>query len=106
VPWLEPAIGDHLRALSGAGVTDVVVVPVGFVSDHIEVQWDLDTEAAAIAAELGLGFTRTPTAGTDPRFVAMLRELIDERLDPQCPRRALSSLGPSHDTCPHDCCRT
>jgi ferrochelatase len=106
VPWLEPGIGDHLRGLPAAGVTDVVVVPVGFVSDHMEVRWDLDTEAAAIAAELGLGFTRTPTAGTDPRFVAMLRELIAERLDPQCPKRALSPLGPSHDACPSDCCRT
>ena len=60
-------------------------MPVGFVSDHVEVQWDLDVEAAAVAAELGLGFTRTPTPGTDPRFVAMVRELVEERLDPQLP---------------------
>ena len=71
-------------------MTDVVVVPVGFVSDHLEVQWDLDVEAAAVAAELGLGFTRTPTPGPDPRFVAMVRELVEERLDPNRPKRALS----------------
>jgi ferrochelatase len=104
VPWLEPDIGDHLRMLAGAGVTDVVVVPVGFVSDHLEVQWDLDVEAAAIAAELGLGFTRTATPGVDPRFVAMVRELIEERLDPAGSKLALSPLGPSHDVCPVDCC--
>jgi ferrochelatase len=104
VPWLEPDISDHLRALAAAGVTDVVVVPVGFVSDHLEVQWDLDVEAADVAAELGLGFTRTPTPGTDPRFVAMVRELVQERLDPAGPKRALSPLGPSHDVCPAGCC--
>jgi ferrochelatase len=103
-PWLEPDIGDHLRVLAAEGVTDVVVVPVGFVSDHLEVQWDLDVEAAAIAAELGLGFIRTATPGVDPRFVTMVRELIEERLDPSCPRLALSPLGPSHDECPVGCC--
>jgi protoporphyrin/coproporphyrin ferrochelatase len=85
-------------------VTDVIVVPVGFVSDHLEVQWDLDVEAAAVATELGLGFSRTPTAGTDPRFVAMVRELVQERLDPAGPKLALSPLGPSHDACPVGCC--
>jgi protoporphyrin/coproporphyrin ferrochelatase len=105
VPWLEPDIGDHLRSIAAAGVTDVVVVPVGFVSDHLEVQWDLDVEAAAVAAELGMGFARTPTAGTDPRFAAMVRELVQERLDPDCPKRALSPLGPSYDICPAGCCR-
>jgi ferrochelatase len=104
VAWLEPDVGDRLRTLHADGVTDVVVVPVGFISDHLEVRWDLDTEAAGIAAELGLGFVRTPTPGTDPRFVAMLCELIEERLDPQGPKRALSALGPSHDRCPANCC--
>ncbi|HEX3822931.1 MAG TPA: ferrochelatase [Mycobacteriales bacterium] len=104
VPWLEPDVRDHLRALAMQGVTDVVVVPVGFVSDHLEVQWDLDVEAAAVATELGLGFIRTPTAGTHPRFVAMVRELVQERLDPGRPKRALSPLGPSHDACPGGCC--
>jgi ferrochelatase len=105
VPWREPDIGDRLRALRAEGTTHVVVVPVGFVSDHLEVQWDLDVEAATIARELGLGFTRTPTPGPDPRFVAMVRELVEERLDPSRPRRALSLLGPAHDVCPAGCCR-
>jgi ferrochelatase len=104
VPWLEPDVNDQLRALAADGVTDVVVVPVGFVSDHVEVLWDLDNEARDTAAELGLGFTRTPSPGTDPRFVAMVRELVVERLDPAAPKRALSPLGPSHDTCPLGCC--
>jgi ferrochelatase len=104
VPWLEPDVSDHLRALARDAVTDVVVVPVGFVSDHLEVLWDLDVEAAAVAAELGLGFTRTPAPGTDPRFVAMVRELVQERIDSTCPKLALSALGPSHDLCPVGCC--
>jgi ferrochelatase len=104
VPWLEPDVRDHLRALAADGVTDVIVVPVGFVSDHLEVQWDLDIEAAAVASELGLGFSRTPAAGIDPRFVAMVRELVQEHLDPASPKRALSPLGPSHDVCPRGCC--
>jgi protoporphyrin/coproporphyrin ferrochelatase len=104
VPWLEPDISDHLRVLAGEGVTDVVVVPVGFVSDHLEVKWDLDVEAAAVAADVGLGFARTATPGSDPRFVAMVRELIEERLDSSAPRRALSTRGPSWDRCPPGCC--
>jgi ferrochelatase len=104
VPWLEPDVRDVLRELAADGVTDVIVVPVGFVSDHVEVQWDLDVEAAGVAAEVGLGFIRTATPGTDPRFVAMVRELVQERLDPACPKLALSPLGPSHDVCPVGCC--
>jgi protoporphyrin/coproporphyrin ferrochelatase len=105
VPWLEPDVRDRLRALRAEGSTDVVVVPVGFVSDNLEVQWDLDVEAAQVAHEIGLGFARTPTPGIDPRFVAMVRELVEERLDPTRPKRALSPLGPSHDACPAGCCR-
>jgi ferrochelatase len=104
LPWLGPDISDHLRALAGEGVTDVIVVPIGFVSDHLEVQWDLDVEAAAVARDLGLGFTRTVTPGTDPRFVSMVRELVMERIDLRCPKLALSPLGPSHDVCPVGCC--
>jgi ferrochelatase len=104
VPWLEPDVNDHLEALAAAGVTEVIVVPVGFVSDHVEVLWDLDNEARATAGRLGLGFTRTPSPGTDPRFVAMVRELVLERLDPTVAKRSLSPLGPSHDTCPLGCC--
>ncbi len=104
VPWLAPDINDHLRALAAGGVTDVVVSPIGFISDHLEVLWDLDNEAAATAAELGLGFARAATVGTDPRFVAMVGELVEERSRPDCPRLALGTMGPSHDRCPAGCC--
>ncbi|HVW81755.1 MAG TPA: ferrochelatase [Mycobacteriales bacterium] len=105
VPWLTPDINDALRDLAAQGVTDVVVVPIGFVSDHIEVRWDLDAEAATTAQELGLGFHRTAPPSVDPRFVAMVRELVMERVDRAAPRRALSDLGPAHDICPAGCCR-
>ncbi|WP_416210873.1 ferrochelatase [Frankia sp. Cr2] len=105
VPWLVPDIGDHLAALSATGtMTAVVVVPIGFVSDHMEVVYDLDVEAAARAGTAGLTFRRAATVGTDPRFVAMVRELLDERRYGDVPRRALSELGPSHDVCPLWCC--
>jgi protoporphyrin/coproporphyrin ferrochelatase len=104
VPWLEPDIGVRLRELTKAGTPAVVVVPIGFVSDHMEVVYDLDTEAAAQAADLGLPFERSATVGTDPRFVAMVRELVAERSG-LLPARALGSLGAAHDVCPTDCCR-
>lgn len=104
VPWLEPDVSDHLEALAARGVEAVVVAPIGFVSDHIEVRWDLDNEAAATAGKLGLDFVRADTPGTDPRFVAMVRELVLERIHPGSPRRALGRLGPSHDVCPPGCC--
>jgi protoporphyrin/coproporphyrin ferrochelatase len=103
VPWLEPDISDHLKALHAAGTGSVVVSPIGFISDHMEVIWDLDTEAAQTARRLGLGFARAATPGTDPRFVAMIRELVLERMDPAAPRRALGTL-PSWDTCAVGCC--
>ncbi|WP_265444009.1 ferrochelatase [Flexivirga meconopsidis] len=78
-PWLEPDVNDHLRSLAAQGVTDVVVAPIGFVSDHMEVVHDLDTEAAATAAEVGLKMTRVPTVGTDPEFVMGLADLVEER---------------------------
>lgn len=80
VPWLEPDIVDHLDVLHGKGIDAVVVCPVGFVSDHLEVIWDLDNEASARAAELGMAFARAATPGTDPRFARMIVELIQERL--------------------------
>jgi ferrochelatase len=104
VPWLEPDVCDRLRELAAAGVTDVVVVPLGFVSDHVEVLYDLDDEARAVADELGLTMVRAATVGTHPRFVAGLRELIAERLDPAADRPALGRDGPSHDVCPVGCC--
>jgi ferrochelatase len=103
VPWLEPDINDHLATLAHAGTTDVAVAPIGFVADHLEVVWDLDTEAAATAKRLGLGFARAATPGTDPRFVAMVRELVGERTEPGAPRHRLGTL-PVWDTCPGHCC--
>lgn len=104
VPWLEPDINDRLRTLRADGVEAVVVSPVGFVSDHVEVLWDLDEEAAATAAGLGLAYARAGTVGVHPRFVSMVRELVAERLDPAAPRLAQGSFGPSHDVCPVGCC--
>jgi ferrochelatase len=108
VPWLEPDVNDHLEVLAKAGATDVVVSPIGFVSDHLEVVWDLDTEAAATAQRLGLGYARAGTPGTDPRFVTMVRELVAERTEPANPsgtgpQRRLGTL-PVWDACPSDCC--
>ena len=109
VPWLEPDIADHLADVAAAGTDAVVVVPIGFVSDHMEVVWDLDTEAAAAADRLGLGFARVPTPGTDQRFVAMVRDLLVERAELErggaAPDRAVvGRLGPSWDACPDGCC--
>ena len=102
VPWLEPDINDHLKTLAGQGITDVVVSPIGFVSDHLEVIWDLDNEAAETAEELGLGYARAATPGIDPRFVALVRELVQERTS-GAPRRRLGTL-PVWDDCPVGCC--
>jgi ferrochelatase len=103
-PWLEPDIGDLLGALAADGVDTVAVVPVGFVSDHIEVAYDLDIEARRLASELGLHFVRAATVGTDPLFVTMIRQLVEERLDPSAPRPALGDDGPHADQCLTDCC--
>ncbi len=108
-PWLEPDVNDHLETLAAAGVPGIVLVPIGFVSDHMEVKYDLDTEAAATAARLGLPLVRVPTVGTAPTFVAGVRELVLERaasVRGESPvRGALGELGPSHDICPSGCCR-
>ncbi|MEZ5409690.1 MAG: ferrochelatase [Acidimicrobiales bacterium] len=105
VPWLEPDVNDHLRALAAAGTERVVLVPIGFVSDHMEVVFDLDTQARATADELGLELVRVPTVGTHPRFVAGIRELIEERLRPAtAPRLALGADGPWPDECPAGHC--
>ncbi|MGY1741888.1 MULTISPECIES: ferrochelatase [unclassified Blastococcus] len=96
VPWLEPDVNDHLRTLAAAGERAVVLLPVGFVSDHLEVVWDLDHEARETAAGLGLAFVRAATAGTHPAFVATVRELLQERRAGGPPR-----LGTN---CPAACC--
>jgi ferrochelatase len=127
-PWLGPDIGVALAQLAvdpqsghlatrdafaarseapklGSSSQAVVVVPIGFISDHIEVLYDLDEEAHAKAINLGLNFVRAGTAGTHPRFVRMIRELVEERISDQPDRHALGNLGSSHDVCPEDCCR-
>ncbi|MGH3443243.1 MAG: ferrochelatase, partial [Nitriliruptorales bacterium] len=104
VPWLEPDVSGRLPELAAEGATDVVLVPIGFVSDHVEVQYDLDVTAAATAADAGLNLVRAATVGAHPRFVAMIRDLVLERTDPDAPRLALGS-GPVHDRCAPDCCR-
>jgi ferrochelatase len=109
IPWLEPDICDHLEELAGAGVPAAVMVPIGFISDHMEVKYDLDTEAVAKAAELGLYVTRAATVGADPRFVAAVRDMLLERAATErgevTERCAVGvRLGPSHDICPAGCC--
>jgi len=104
-PWLGPDICDHLRALHAGGAKDVVIAPVGFVSDHMEIIYDLDTEAWALCRELGVNMVRARTAGTHPAFIEMIRELIIEQLDPQAPRKYLGSAGARADICLPDCCR-
>lgn len=94
VPWLEPDVNDHLEALAKQGVEAVVAAPIGFVSDHVEVIWDLDHEAAATAARLGLRWARAATPGTDPRFVTMVTDLVEEYVS-----GALPDVG-----CPVWCC--
>ena len=80
-PWLGPDVCDHLKDLRSVGVTEVVVAPIGFVSDHMEVVYDLDVEARKVADEIGMNLVRARTAGTHPAFVRMIRELIVERID-------------------------
>ncbi len=108
IPWLEPDICDHLEELHKEGAPAVVMVPIGFVSDHMEVLYDLDTEATAKAAELGLPVRRSATVGSDPRFAAAVRDLLLERAATErgaaVERCALGALGPSHDLCPVGCC--
>jgi protoporphyrin/coproporphyrin ferrochelatase len=108
VPWLEPDVNDHLEKLAAEGVRSVVLVPIGFVSDHMEVVYDLDTVALATAERLGLEAVRVPTSGTDPRFVAMVRELLLERAAAErgepVERPSVAGDPPCWDLCPVGCC--
>jgi ferrochelatase len=114
IPWLEPDVGERILQLAKDGVPAVAVVPIGFVSDHMEVVYDLDTEARGIAEEAGVAFARAATAGLDPRFVAMVRRLVLERAaveraltsggGPVPDRVAVGSLAASWDACPAGCC--
>ncbi|WP_437201075.1 ferrochelatase [Planctomicrobium sp. SH664] len=103
-PWLEPDIGDYLESLADAGKTSVVIMPIGFLSDHMEVLFDLDVEAVEDCTRLGLEMARAGTVGTHPRFVSMVRELICERLFADSPRQAIGQYGPGWDVCPEGCC--
>jgi protoporphyrin/coproporphyrin ferrochelatase len=108
VPWLEPDVNDRIEELAEQGVGGVVVVPIGFVSDHMEVIYDLDTEAKATAEKVGVEFARAATAGVDPRFVAMVRDLLLERSAVErgqdVARAGVGALAPSWDRCPVGCC--
>jgi ferrochelatase len=104
-PWLEPDVCDRIEELHAAGgLRDVILVPIGFISDHMEVLFDLDTEARQTCERLGVRMQRASTAGVHPRFVRMIRELIVERMTGSADRPALGVLGASHDVCPADCC--
>jgi ferrochelatase len=104
VPWLEPDVSDRLAALAAGGATAVVIVPLGFVSDHLEVVNDLDVVAVGRARDLGLAVARAGTVGSDHRFVRMVRDLVEERRHPRSPRPALTAVGPAPDVCPLLCC--
>ena len=103
-PWLEPDVREAIRSLHAAGQHEVVVVPIGFLSDHMEVLYDLDTEAQHLCQELGMTMVRAGTASGHPQFAAMVRELIVERLQPEATARCVGRLGAWPNTCAPDCC--
>jgi ferrochelatase len=104
-PWLEPDVNDYLRRRAESGDrSSVVIAPIGFLSDHIEVLWDLDAEAAQTCRELNIEMRRAPTVGIHPQFIRMVRELILERMDPAKERLAIGSHPPCPDICPPGCC--
>jgi protoporphyrin/coproporphyrin ferrochelatase len=104
-PWLEPDVRDHIKSLASGGASAVVVVPAGFVSDHMEVVHDLDVEAAETAASLGLPFARAAAPWSSPRFAQMVIELVAERTSPLAVPLTLGDMGPAAAVCPADCCR-
>jgi len=106
MPWLEPDVNDAIEELPAAGRKAVVIVPLGFVSDHMEVLWDLDNEALETAQEHGLAAVRVPTPGTHPAYVAGLVDLVLERVQgtPVADRPAVTELGPWYDVCRPGCC--
>jgi protoporphyrin/coproporphyrin ferrochelatase len=105
-PWLEPDILDYIADLNGQGAKALVIVPVGFLSDHMEILFDLDEEARQKCDALGMPLARAETVGTHPRFVSMLAELIQERIERPSDfgPRAIGRFPASHDVCPLDCC--
>jgi len=104
-PWLEPDILAYLRDVKARGqASAVVLAPISFISDHMEVLYDLDIEAKQLCDSLALPMARAKTVGVHPSFIAMIRELILERTDPGVERRALGTLGPRQDVCEENCC--
>jgi len=104
-PWLEPDILDHLREVKARNLASAAVLaPVGFISDHMEVLYDLDIEARQLCDDLSLPMVRAKTVGIHPKFISMIRELIEERTKPGTDRRALGSLGAREDVCAQNCC--
>lgn len=103
--WLEPDVCDRLRDLAGMGVRRVSLCPIGFISDNMEVIYDLDTEAVSVGAAAGIVVQRVPTVGLHGAFVGMITDLVEERLGGH-PRHTLGSFGPAPDTCPPDCCQS
>jgi protoporphyrin/coproporphyrin ferrochelatase len=104
-PWVGPDILEHLRAIgNNRQVSDVVIVPIGFVSDHMEVLYDLDTEARQLCAQLGLNMVRAAAVGTNPGFARLVRELIVERMEDNSDRPSVGTLDPWPDVCPAGCC--
>jgi ferrochelatase len=103
-PWLEPDILDHIRDRHARGVRNVVILPIGFLSDHMEVLYDLDEEAVHLGRELGVNVVRASTVGTHPRFVDMVAKLIEERVRAGTPREAVGKFSANWDICPADCC--
>ena len=105
-PWLEPDICDAIAEMDDAEKLDqIVIVPIGFVSDHMEVLYDLDDEAAALCKERGIKMSRAATAGVHAEFIGMIRKLVEERIGCRDEREAVGSLGTWHDVCPADCCQ-
>jgi ferrochelatase len=100
-PWLEPDICEVLSEMEAG--SEVVIVPIGFVSDHMEVLYDLDTEARQVCEERGIRMERALTPGSHPKFIGMIAELIGERMS-GCAKRAIGNFGPNHDVCPENCC--
>lgn len=104
-PWLEPDVLDHLRSVKNKNLAGAVVLaPISFISDHMEVLYDLDIEARQLCESLSLPMARARTAGVHPKFVSMIRELILERTIPATEKRALGTLGPREDVCEENCC--
>lgn len=104
MPWLEPDIIDYMEEIHEQGIKDIIIMPIGFISAHMEVIFDLDTEARQKAEALGMKMIRAKTVDTAKPFVQMIRELIIERMTENPDRSALGQFEANHDICPVDCC--